>query len=515
MTLFDYPRPEDLLKPKVLVRLPEDPLFGPTRHGEDFSARYQDDGEIRLRGFERGLPQLDLDQQSAPKSPFSRGMATEDDSGGDEAAAKKFESTDFVGANATGADVASADAMVADVSSAEEVDSDSNRTVREADAALTDKTQLPSELAADTDSITTEGDPSLSADGDSQAMDSAADNLSLDPDADASMGSAQDAAALQNVSEDEGFVSGDPQEEGVEDLDASVDASADASASGGAEEFSAEAAEAEKHLIGLDELEAIRREAYEMGFQEGQAALAEGGADAGSAIDADATQAIESVESADEAYLRGIEEGQQQARSELEAEVMLAADDWRELTKSLAVAARDAEAFHQPLLKLSMHLAEQMVRGELTLSGHAITRLVDRALSELQHESAVPIVVRMNPDDLQRFKAYSTSIDEQVDVRADPKLMSGSIRVAMNGSMIDDLIEHRRDALWQSLMAAAEGIEDSPPDSFLKNVAMVKEAMEAVDFGAELSPEVQGVVDAAPADPTAPDSVLPPDAEPN
>lgn len=492
MTLFDYPRPEDLLKPKVLVRLPEDPLFGPTRHGEDFSARYQDDGEIRLRGFERGLPQLDLDQQSAPKSPFSRGMATEDDSGGDEAAAKKFESTDFVGADAASTD-----------------------------AALTDETQLPSELAADADATTTEGQPPLSADGDSQAMDSAADNLGVDPGADASMGSAQDAAALQNVTDDSVSASPDSLAEASDDLDASPDVSADASAADSAEEFSAEAAEAEKHLIGLDELEAIRREAYEMGFQKGQAALAEGGADAAQAIDADATQAgesaesDESAESADEAYLRGIEEGQQQARSELEAEVMLAADDWRELTKSLAVAARDAEAFHQPLLKLSMHLAEQMVRGELTLSGHAITRLVDRALSELQHESAVPIVVRMNPDDLQRFKAYSASIDEQVDVRADPKLMSGSIRVAMNGSMIDDLIEHRRDALWQSLMAAAEGIKDSPPDSFLKNVAMVKEAMEAVDFGADLSAGEQGVVEATPADLTTPDSVLPPDAEPN
>ena len=299
----------------------------------------------------------------------------------------------------------------------------------------------------------------------------------------------------------------------TEDSDA-ADA-ADAADATAPQAFSALAAESEKHLIGLDELEAIRREAYEMGFQEGQAALAEASADAAQAIDADATESTEAAESADEAYLRGIEEGQQQARSELEAEVMLAADDWRELTKALTVAARDAEAFHQPLLKLSMHLAEQMVRGELTLSGHAITRLVDRALAELQHESTVPILVRMNPDDLQRFKAYSTTIDERVDVRADSKLMPGSIRVAMNGSMIDDLIEHRRDALWQSLMAAAQGIDDSPPDSFLKNVAMVKEAMEAVDFGADLSSVEQGVVESAPNDLTAPDQVLPPDAEPN
>ncbi len=482
MTLFDYPRPEDLLKPKVLVRLPDDPLFGPTRHGEDFSARYQDDGEIRLRGFERGLPQLDLDQQSAPKSPFSRGVATEDELGGDDASTKRFESTDFVGADAavadgTGADAASSDrassdsasshgvgtdAMVADASIADEVDADSSSAALEADAAPNDETPSAHELAAEmdantdvnADAITTEGEPSLSADGDSEAMQSRAGDSSVDQDA------------------------GAP--------------------------------ESEKHLIGLDELEAIRREAYELGFQEGQAALS-AEVQAQQAINAEAVVADSAEgqdgESADEAYLRGIEEGQQQARSELEAEVMLAADDWRELTKSLAVAARDAEAFHQPLLKLSMHLAEQMVRGELTLSGHAITRLVDRALSELQHESAVPIVVRMNPDDLQRFKAYSSSMDEQVDVRADPKLLAGSIRVAMNGSMIDDLIEHRRDALWQSLMAAAHRVDDSPPDSFLKNVAMVKEAMEAVDFGPNDSLDSAGPIESALVESTSMESV--------
>ena len=511
MTLFDYPRPEDLLKPKVLVRLPDDPLFGPTRHGEDFSARYQDDGEIRLRGFERGLPQLDLDQQSAPKSPFSRGVATEDDSGGNEAGAKRFETTDFVGAEAASADAVDGDAASFDGSEAP------HGSERGDGASLVAGGDTTGEAAADPDATTSEGQMPLSADGNSQTMNSDAGNLGIDPDADASMGSAQDAAELQSDADDAVSAAGDSLAEGVADVVAPTEDSdaADAADAAAPQAFSALAAESEKHLIGLDELEAIRREAYEMGFQEGQAALAEASADAAQAIDADATESTEAAESADEAYLRGIEEGQQQARAELEAEVMLAADDWRELTKALTVAARDAEAFHQPLLKLSMHLAEQMVRGELTLSGHAITRLVDRALSELQHESAVPILVRMNPDDLQRFKAYSTTIDERVDVRADSKLMPGSIRVAMNGSMIDDLIEHRRDALWQSLMAAAQGIDDSPPDSFLKNVAMVKEAMEAVDFGADLSSVEQGVVESAPDDLTAPDQVLPPDAETN
>jgi flagellar biosynthesis/type III secretory pathway protein FliH len=212
--------------------------------------------------------------------------------------------------------------------------------------------------------------------------------------------------------------------------------------------------------------EELVKQAYEAGF---------------AAAQAEAATAQPSPEAEDAAYLRGLEEGQRQAKDELEAEVLLAADDLKALANQLAQAARDTETFYQPLLKLSMHLAEQLVRGELSLSGQAITRLVERCLSEFQQETSAPIVVRMNPADHERHLAYGAMAPKNMDLRPDPSLSSGSVKVSMNGAMIEDLIEHRRQALWDALMSAAAAPDDDLPDSFLRNVAIVKEAMASVD----------------------------------
>ena len=215
--------------------------------------------------------------------------------------------------------------------------------------------------------------------------------------------------------------------------------------------------------------EAIRKEAFEAGFA---AALAEA-AQAEPLVDPGAEDA---------AYLRGLEEGQKQTKDELEAEVLLAADDLKALANQLAQAARDTDSFYQPLLKLSMHLAEQLVRGELTLSGQAVTRLVERCLNELQQATDAPILVRMHPIDHERHLAYGAMAPKNMELRADPSLSQGSVKVSMNGASIEDLIEHRRGVLWETLMAPtrASSREDLP-DSFLRNVAIVKEAMASVD----------------------------------
>ncbi|MGA1229027.1 MAG: FliH/SctL family protein, partial [Burkholderiaceae bacterium] len=219
--------------------------------------------------------------------------------------------------------------------------------------------------------------------------------------------------------------------------------------------------------------EDLVKQAFEAGYAAAKAELGDGSEQP--------NDGQPSPESEDAAYLRGLEEGQRQAKDELEAEVLLAADDLKALANQLAQAARDTETFYQPLLKLSMHLAEQLVRGELTLSGQAITRLVERCLSEFQQETSAPIVVRMNPADHERHLAYGAMAPKNMDLRPDPSLSSGSVRVSMNGAMIEDLIEHRRQALWDALMSAAATPDDDLPDSFLRNVAIVKEAMASVD----------------------------------
>ncbi len=242
----------------------------------------------------------------------------------------------------------------------------------------------------------------------------------------------------------------------------------------------------EPNLEAPDALDASTEDLLKQAFEAGYAA-AKAELDDGSEPPNDGQP---SPEAEDAAYLRGLEEGQRQAKDELEAEVLLAADDLKALAHQLAQAARDTETFYQPLLKLSTHLAEQLVRGELSLSGQAVTRLVERCLSEFQQETSAPIVVRMNPADHERHLAYGAMAPKNMDLRPDPSLSSGSVKVSMNGAMIEDLIEHRRQALWDALMSAAATPDDDLPDSFLRNVAIVKEAMASVDDEGVEPPEL-------------------------
>jgi flagellar biosynthesis/type III secretory pathway protein FliH len=189
-------------------------------------------------------------------------------------------------------------------------------------------------------------------------------------------------------------------------------------------------------------------------------------------------QAIE-----DEAYQRGYDEGHAKAeaavRDELQAEVELAAEDLRDLTARMAESARDTDSFYAPLLKLSMHLAEQLVRGELTVSSAAIERLIQTCLEEFGQETVAPIMVRLNPQDLAGFQKHEPVLPPQMTLKADPSITQGGVRVQMNGAMVEDLIEERADRLWSSLTSGLDA--GAPPTSFLQNVERVKEAFDAVD----------------------------------
>jgi flagellar biosynthesis/type III secretory pathway protein FliH len=184
----------------------------------------------------------------------------------------------------------------------------------------------------------------------------------------------------------------------------------------------------------------------------------------------------------EEAFQKGYEEGYAKAeaavKDELQAEVELAAQNLNDLTSKLAEAARDTDAFYAPLLNLSMHLAEQLVRGELTLSSKAVQRLIETCLMEFDQEATAPVVIRMHPDDLARFEQDDALLPKNMILRPDPNLLIGSVKVQMNGALIEDLMQHRAQVLWQALMQGQEA--GNLPDSFLRNVALVKEAFNDV-----------------------------------
>lgn len=190
-------------------------------------------------------------------------------------------------------------------------------------------------------------------------------------------------------------------------------------------------------------IEALLAERYREGFEEGlaqgaQLALAQlpgaqapGGSESGTVVDAELSAVLQAVGRA-VLDLRGSDA---------------------------------AEARFEPLKRLALHLAVELVRTELTLSPQAIEALVQRCVQALgvQGES---VVVELHPDDLHGLQAmvegqaiaaeHARAALQGVQWRADEKLARGSVRARSEESAVEDLIENRLAGLVRDLRIEAQ-----------------------------------------------------------
>lgn len=209
------------------------------------------------------------------------------------------------------------------------------------------------------------------------------------------------------------------------------------------------------------ELEAVRSEAFAQGLAQGLA--------------------------------QGQEEGRTAALAELQAERQREGELLRHLGIELRSLGQDPERFFEPLRRLALHLAEQLVRGELQISGKAIERLVQQCLQQIEHPQSA-VEVQLHPEDLERLQALGPAAIEGLQLQADANLRPGSVRVRVQDTVVQDLIEHRLEPLVRRLLAE--------PDAWLQRSALVgKLAAEALPEDAPRRQWSQQVVDVQDADP--------------
>lgn len=157
----------------------------------------------------------------------------------------------------------------------------------------------------------------------------------------------------------------------------------------------------------------------------------------------------------EEAFLKGIEAGMAKAKAELEQERQHERELLRHLSIELRSLSQDSQRFFDPLKRLSLHLAEQLVRGELQISGHVVNTLIHQCLEQFDHP-ADKAVVTLNPSDLERLKRLEPSLTQGLELESDPMLHVGSVRVRVNDTVVQDLIEHRLEPLARRLLSQPE-----------------------------------------------------------
>lgn len=171
----------------------------------------------------------------------------------------------------------------------------------------------------------------------------------------------------------------------------------------------------------------------------------------------------------EQAFQEGLLEGRAQQLAETKAEQSKERELIRNLGLELKSISQDPQRFFEPLKRLSLHLAEQLVRAELKLSGQAIHGLVQSCIQQLDHPAA-PVQVSLHPDDLQRLQAMGDSVTANLQLESDPHLRPGSVRVRVQDSVVQDLIENRLEPLARRLLPE--------PDTWMQNSSLVQDRAE-------------------------------------
>lgn len=225
-------------------------------------------------------------------------------------------------------------------------------------------------------------------------------------------------------------------------------------------------------------------EGYEQGYQEGY--------DQGFAL------------GQTEGELKGIETGQQQVEvleQQRNKDMQVALGHLSQLTNTLS------DELLQPMQTLAVHLAKELVRGELSLSSQAIERLIMLSMEQLQSTQST-IQVHMNPLEFERLQQHK-GLPEQLVLQPSNDVSLGSIKVEHADSWVEDLMEDRLAQISQQafgfidekLIEPLQMLDDKPlpkPEVELESTLELEAEAETQAQAEIVAPEDEGLENKSP-----------------
>lgn len=161
----------------------------------------------------------------------------------------------------------------------------------------------------------------------------------------------------------------------------------------------------------------------------------------------------------------GLAQGQQhamlsQAANEQQLLLAQAAADTQALLQAIDHKVNslieDPALLQEPLKRLALHLAEQLVLAELSLSPQAVEQLIERCMDTLDATEPSAMVVELNPQDLALLQNQQRAAGQPKPawrLQADHVLLPSSVRVRADDAVVSDLIENRLESLAHSLLS--------------------------------------------------------------
>ena len=275
------------------------------------------------------------------------------------------------------------------------------------------------------------------------------------------------------------------------------------------EELTTESAQEEAEELNLptaEELENIRREAYNDGLEQG---LVEGHQQGHK----DGYQAGHK-ESYDAGFAEGKAEGQKQGREEghaeglrkAQAEINNISGRLNRLVQHLqaSIVERD-QALPEVLAAMLAGMCEQVLQTELHSGARNIYQYVRHALDELP-AGEKQIKVFVGPDDAAHLQNSLDMTGDEVHYRVDDKLRAGECRVESEHSLVEySTADHLNQLLQRVLPMLMQEAASFPDDNEQNQLHQaIAEQTEQPDAADEINEELQQAVDAALTDDTPP-----------
>lgn len=159
----------------------------------------------------------------------------------------------------------------------------------------------------------------------------------------------------------------------------------------------------------------------------------------------------------------GLIEGEAKVRAELADEMAAQRVVFESVSTELNELIADPKKFFEPLKRLAMHIAEQVVVGELQTSSKAIERLVLRCLDELDHPVQGAVVLELNPEDKELLQSQGGDFIKGMRLEAVHDMQRGSVRVFANDTVVEDLVDHRLEGLAKALLIDVDAWREKSP----------------------------------------------------
>ncbi len=162
------------------------------------------------------------------------------------------------------------------------------------------------------------------------------------------------------------------------------------------------------------------------------------------------------IKSFDESLLGELEKKKEQLDKEMQPKVKVLTD----LCDQLKELTEDSQSFFEPLKRLSVHIAEQLVLGELSASSAVVQRLIQRCIDELDMRDNPVVQVELNPLDKALLESAAGANLARLKVSAAQNMQVGSVRVSVNDTKIEDLIQNRLDNIASRLLGQPQEWRD-------------------------------------------------------